>query len=112
AARGKEKGLVDEIGGLQRAIEVARERAHLDGDAAATVESAQGSWLESLLGGGPSEDQIEAALARHAAERAESRFFGTQGVVREQLEALGGVLGPLSEGESVVAALPFALRIR
>ncbi|HSC88754.1 MAG TPA: S49 family peptidase [Polyangiaceae bacterium] len=112
AERGKERGLVDEIGGLRRAIEVARERAKLDADAGVTVESSEGSWLESLLGGEASDDAIEAALARRITERAESRLLGTQGVVREQLEQFGSVLGPMAEGESVVAALPFAIRIR
>ncbi|MGC4087559.1 MAG: S49 family peptidase [Polyangiaceae bacterium] len=105
--QGKERGLVDEFGGLSTALAMARKLAKLGADAPVSVEGAKEGLLEMLtLGGDASEAELRAALARYQASHAWLAALPPD--VRAHVTALG----PLARGEHVVAALPFALELR
>jgi protease-4 len=106
--QGKERGLVDEIGGLSDAIRAAKKLAGLDAKAPITVEGAAEGLLEMLtLEEGADETRVAAALARLDARRTVSLE-----VLPEELRPFAASLGPLLAGETVVAALPFAITLR
>jgi protease-4 len=105
-AQGKDRGLVDEIGGLARAIESARGLAGLDADAPVAVEGPRESLLDQLLlGESASEGDVRAALAR----------FEQRGELLKSLPASlrvhAGSLSPLLAGETAVVALPVAVSL-
>lgn len=113
ARTGKKRGLIDEIGGLEHAIEVARKEAKLSDDIPVVVEGAAESILEALfLGPEPAASEIEAALRRYEERRLEAMAklaLGEQSIAN--LRPFAAALSPLLEGETVVAALPFAIEI-
>jgi protease-4 len=106
--QGKERGLVDELGGVMRALSLARELAHLAEDVPVTVEGVADSLLETLMLGENAESaEVAAALARAEAQRSD--------VVRAlpaRLRAAATSLSPLLRGEQVITALPYALDVR
>jgi len=107
-AQGKERGLVDELGGLERAIALARELGKLDAEAPVTIEGAAEGLLEMLtVDEDASEAEITAAL---------TRLQGRQRLARElvprELWPFAGSMSALLEGERVLAALPFGLIVR
>jgi protease-4 len=100
--------LVDEIGGLGKAIEAARQLGKLGADAPVRVEGAGETLLESLfVGDDADEATIRAAVAREEERR--SRFL-------DRIEAAArpfvSAFEPLLEGETTVLALPFGLVVR
>lgn len=110
ATVGKERGLVDELGGLTRALGLARELARLDEDTPVVVEGAAESLLETLLlGEGAEAGEVEAALVRFHERQA--RMAGRWPDL-ESLRPFAAALAPLLSGESVVAALPYAIDVR
>lgn len=113
AQTGKARGLVDEIGGLTRAIALARQAAKLGEAAPVTVEGSGESFLDALLlGSGADDDEIEAAWLRFERRRADAQARFPDQAVLEQLRPFAAVVGPLLAGESVVAALPYAITVR
>lgn len=105
--QGKERGLVDELGGLTRAIEVARQRAGLPGDVPVTIEGSREGLLEALLiGDDASEAEVRAALTRYELDHHWLRE------VPEEFTASVSALSPLLQGETSVLTLPFAVRVR
>lgn len=103
--RGKELGLVDEIGGLDRAIEIAREKAKLGAKAPVRYERPELDLLEQIL---------EEAIAgqREPLARAVEAHLGNQAdalasawKVFEHARKLAGTNG-------VVARLPFDFELR
>jgi protease IV len=104
-SQGKSQGLVDDLGGLARALELAREAAKLDADAPVRVEGTTESLLEMLtLGEGAEEADVQAAIRQVAERRA--RIMTR---VAAPLRTFVGSLQGLTEGESVVAALPYGV---
>jgi protease-4 len=106
--QGLSRGLVDELGGLGAAVEAAKKLAGLDAKAPVTVSGAAEGFLEMLaLDEGADEAKVAAALARLDARR---------GVLLDALPAelrpFAAALGPLLAGETVVAAMPFAVTVR
>lgn len=95
----KQRQLVDELGGLEVAIERARTLAHLDARAEADVVEEDGSPLQALLGGGGT--QGRSPLVQVADELA----------LRTSLEQAAPLL-PLARGEHTVLATPFTVVIR
>ncbi|HEX8336251.1 MAG TPA: signal peptide peptidase SppA, partial [Pyrinomonadaceae bacterium] len=65
-AQGRERGLVDELGGLDRAVEVARELAKIPADKGVrrVVYPAPRTFLQQLLGGGDEEADASSVKAR------------------------------------------------
>jgi protease-4 len=115
AASGKARGLVDELGGLARALELARELGKVDADAPVVVEGPAENFLETLLLGEGAEanevkaEQLEEALVRFR-ERQARRFVGVPHW--ETLRPFAAAVGPMLSGEPVVAALPFTIDVR
>lgn len=103
--QGHERGLVDELGGVSRAIAVARELAQLDAQVPVVVEGMGETLLELLgLSEGASSADVENAVARLHQRRGE--LFR---VVPPILRRFGAVVGPLLEGEHILATMPYAL---
>lgn len=105
--QGKERGLVDDFGGLSTALELARKLAKLERDTPVTVEGAKEGLLDLLaLGGDASESALASAIARFESEHA------LLAQLPAPLRAHVSALSPLSRGETVVAAIPFAIELR
>lgn len=107
---GEQRGLVDELGGLARALERARELAKLDEDTPVVVEGQAESLLDLLLlGEGADAGEVEAALAR-LRERRARELAGP--IAWDRVRPFAAALAPLLAGEHVVAALPYAVELR
>jgi protease-4 len=104
--QGKARGLVDEFGGLSRALEVTRKLADLEEDAPVILEGAREGLLETLmLGDDANAQEIERAAVRFQLQRAP--------LVRLPAELASFAAGIESLGhESVVTALPFGLTVK
>jgi protease-4 len=103
--KGKELGLVDEIGGLGAAIAKARELANLDAKAhVATVQGKQGLFDGIDPAGADEKMRGEAAHATSAINTLEK--------VAPDLVPFVTSLAPLMEGEKTVVAVPYALTVR
>lgn len=111
APTGKERGLVDEVGGVTRAIALAKELAKLPQDAPVTVEGPADSVLDALLlGSDAEEDEVRLSLERfRERQRAELLQWFPSLEVAEKLRPMSAFLSPLLAGEEVIAALPYAL---
>jgi len=105
--------LVDELGGLGRALDMARTLAHLDTDAPVRVEGIQETLLENLFS---SDDSDQAAESDAALEAAMLRLAERRHLFLDKLDAslrpYVASLAPLLEGELTVAALPFGVVVR
>lgn len=104
---GKERGLVDELGGLTAAIEKARALAGLPADAKVGVVVARGRFAD-VLGGGDDADSrapIAAVIARDEVATWLAR-------VSPNALVFAASMSPLLEGERTVCALPFALDVK
>jgi protease-4 len=108
ATQGLERGLVDEIGGLSQAIAAARKLAKLEPNSPVSVEGSAESildWLEL-------EESADEASVKRALETLALRRTLALEALPEELRPFAASLGPLFAGESVVAALPYALSVR
>ena len=106
--QGRERGLVDEIGGLSEALSAARKAAHLADDAPVSVEGGRESLLDSLLVSDDASDaEASAAFSRLRAAPV-TRWFDE---IPAELRSFVSGLSPLSEREHVAVALPYALLI-
>lgn len=106
--QGQRLGLVDELGGVQQAIALARDAAGLDDDVPVQIERGPETLL-ALLGLG--EDADEDAVARalgYLRSRPPELFAGLSRPLWPHVESLTALLGE----ERVVAAMPFALQVR
>jgi protease-4 len=104
-AQGKENGLVDEFGGLDRAVEVAKELAHIPADKGIkrVIFPYPRTLLESLLGNSGEESSVEA-------EQQRSVFNSLPEDVRRTLR-YASIMERMQRGEAM-AMMPFELRIR
>jgi protease IV len=109
----KAAGLVDEIGGLDRAIDLAIELAAGDSTMPIDVVSSDHGLLE-LLGVGASEDRLaaHAALERRAQESVRAALGGALLPFRPEIEAFAASAAPLMQGERLLVALPLVVAIR
>jgi protease IV len=114
ATTGKERGLIDELGGASRALSLARELAGLAADTPVSVEGAEETIWEALfLDEGADEEDVRAALSRFEARQRQAVL--ALGLSDAELAALGpfrSIVLPLLSGENVVAALPWAITLR
>jgi protease-4 len=106
----KDRGLVDEIGGLREAIARARSMAGLPADARVEAAGAAGGLLRTLT-----EDDTESPPLAPAsgdpvprAVGAASRLLG----LSDNVATFAASLLPLATGERALCALPFALTVR
>jgi protease-4 len=102
--QGKERGLVDEIGGLTDAIAKARELASLPADAHVAAIAPKPQFLDALDPQGATEEKVRAATAPGPLDLLQR--------VAPELVTFATSLAPLAEGEHAVVALPFALTVR
>jgi protease-4 len=113
ATVGRERGLIDELGGIEKALSLARQQAKLPDNIPVTIEGTEESILESLLlGEEPSESEVETALLSFERRRFERLSAFALGEHVATLRPFAAALAPLLEGEQVVAALPYALELR
>ncbi len=108
--QGKERGLVDLVGGLDFAIERARVLAKLPADARVGVVGEKGGFLDSLVAGGGDDSEERASTALEAASG--KSLLGAFAGVAPELGAFVGTLAPFARGEKVVAGVPFSLVVR
>jgi len=110
----RSRGLVDELGGLARAVELARELTQSPADLPVDVVESGADWL-GLLRGDESADATSAALDAEIRRRmrdALTTSFGGSGPLLDDLGAFVGVVAPLAQGEHALVAPPFALVVR
>jgi protease-4 len=108
ARQGKERGLVDEFGGLLEALASARKQAGLADDTPVVVRGLRESLLESLfVSDEPSAGEVEAAVGRWQARR-----HLWQELAPAEMRPFLASLMPLAQGEHTLAALPFVLIVR
>jgi len=106
-SQGKDLGLVDEIGGLAHAIQVARKLAKLPAETPVTVEGPRDGLLDRLLLGEESSNaQIEAAVLAYEKRAA------VLSQLPPSLRVHVASLSPLLHGETAVVALPLAVTLR
>lgn len=98
----KERGLIDEIGGLGAALARARELAKLDDRARIAVIGGKGGLFDSLDPAGV-EERAVATVA--------SPLATLERIAPDVVPFVGG-LAPLWEGERAVVAVPFVLMVR
>ncbi len=114
--QGKERGLVDEIGGLSAAIAKARELAKLPADARVTVVEGKPKFLESLVGG--DSDANELTPIDPASEVSRLQWAPSRSVIElvqqlaPELVPFLASMAPLANHERSIAAMPFGLTIR
>lgn len=109
-AQGHDLHLVDELGGLGRSLELARQLAGLEGETPVELEGISESVVESLLLGEGTEEENESSV-RAALGRAAEHHLLIDSVPRA-LRPFVGAMAPLVGGETVVAAAPFGLVVR
>jgi len=110
----KTRGLIDAIGGLGEALDLARELAHETPDLPIHIES-EAAGIFELFGGGEDGEASRARLEREAKAKAMDALLaplGPSAPLREDLFAYAGVLGPLAQGEHVLAAIPYVLTVK
>lgn len=110
--QGKERGLVDEIGGLERAIVKARELAQLPADAGVRRIGEKPAWLEALGAEGAGASTTSAAIGAAAAEQVKASAPGLGALIGPQLTAASALLTPLLAGERVLCMDPFLVHVR
>ncbi len=106
-------GLVDEIGGLSRAIDLATELAGLEaGTPIHVVRSNQGLLKVLGIEGAHARAVALNALEQRAADRARAMLTGGLLPYRGEIAAFAQSAQPLLEGERVIVALPYVLAVR
>jgi len=117
----KERGLVDELGGLEDAVKRALELAKLPEDAPVELEQGEGGLLDLLAGASDNDAEGRAAAPERAsaealAERARRAAAGALVPAwlstAPELGAFMGSVGPLLSGERTLAALPFVVIVQ
>jgi protease IV len=91
-SQAKERGLIDELGGLKEAVDLARSLAGLPKDARVEEIHRPMSWFENML----AEEHVE-SVVRGGEERAAMRLLGT-GVISDDTAAVScsGIQDPLA----------------
>lgn len=108
----KERGLIDELGGLSESIELARKLAKLGQGAPVRMEGGGETLMEMLLlGPGAGADEVQAAIARYEAGVRAQALPGSADLTT-QLAPFRAALEPLLAGEASVVALPYSLTLR
>jgi len=110
---GKQAGLIDQIGGLDAAITLALELGKLEAETPVQLIHPP-SGLMSLLGMDAAAAQVLAAeqLQQQAARAATQALTAGLQPFSAEIDAFRASLSPLLQGETVIAALPFAILVR
>src|SRR5262249_42512137 len=102
----KERGLVDEWGGIEQAIPHAKKLGQLDENAPVRIEGDTGALLDWFDDDAPSDDALAPRLLRLAGVRKVGPASDSSGT---DIDAFLGSVAPLASGEKTLAALPFVL---
>jgi protease-4 len=106
-AQGRDRSLVDDLGGLSTALDLARKLAGLGRTAPVTVEGGRESLLEMLfVRDDASASELSAAIAHF------DRDHALLSELPVELRPSASALAPLLHGETAVTALPFALLLK
>jgi protease-4 len=109
----KDGGLIDEIGGLSRAIDLAMELAGLPASTPLDVIRSNQGLLEVLgIEGAHARAAAVRDLERRAADRARAALTGGLLPYRDEIAAFAESTKPLLQGERVIVSLPYVLAIR
>ncbi len=107
-AQGHERGLVDHLGGLSHALEVARTRAGLPDDVPVRLEGPHPSLLK-LLGLDETSDEGD---VREALARLQAAGPSWMGAVSPHQRRYLEAIQPMLSGEHVLTVVPFAFEAR
>jgi protease IV len=110
----KERGLVDQLGGLTDALALARELGHLPDDAPIELVG-ESSGLLDLLGGGSDgegQDARAEAATRAASRAATEALLPSVNALLPEVQSFLGSMAPLLAGERTLAAMPYGLVVR
>lgn len=107
--QGQRLGLVDELGGLGRSLDIARKLANLDADTPVRIEGGGATLVETLLSGDDEDEQAK-VLAKALAPAAPATSLLKE--VAAPLQPFVASFSPLLGGESIVAALPFGVLLK
>ncbi|XXY17364.1 S49 family peptidase [Sorangium sp. So ce216] len=113
----KGRSLVDELGGLERAIALARELAKLPADALVEIEQDDGGLLELLATGdeggeGEARTPERPALKERAREAVAGALLPEWLSVAPEVGTFAASMAPLLAGERALTVLPFAVTLR
>jgi protease-4 len=107
----KEKGMVDELGGLAKALELARNEAKLPKDAPVSIVGESPSLFDVLGEDDEGESEERGAISRAASE-ASARVVGGWLDLSPEIGQFLASAEPLVSGERTLAALPFVIMVR
>lgn len=112
-AEAKERGLIDELGGLADALKLARALAKLPEDAPLDVLEDPSSLFD-LFDSGPSDnaESARAAVVAQARAAALGALSEPWNAMLPELQTFVASARPILEGERTLAALPFVLSVR
>jgi len=106
--QGLERHLVDELGGITRAIAVARTLGKLDDQAPIELVGQRESLFETLVVGEDADAETVSRAVRRVSETRGTLLTKVEPELRPQL----ATLAPLLSRETVLAAVPFAVVVR
>lgn len=111
------RSLVDELGGLERAVALARELAQLPADAPVEIEQDDGGLLELLATGDETGENAaqtpeRAALKERAREAMAGALLPEWLGVAPEVGTFAAAMAPLLAGERALTVLPFAVTLR
>lgn len=109
-AQAKERGLIDEFGGLDRAVEVAKQLANIPADKGVrrVIFPAPRTFLEQILGG--SDDESTSLADRQIKRQQQAAFEALPEDIRRTLR-YAAIFDRMKRGE-VMALMPFDLQIK
>ncbi|HRI70605.1 MAG TPA: signal peptide peptidase SppA, partial [Polyangium sp.] len=109
----KERGMIDELGGLSDSITLARKLASLPDDVPVDILGGPAGLFELLDDDADARSRSQAALAQQARQTAWSTMLPEiSGLAPPALSTFLGSMNPLLTGERTVVALPFGLSVQ
>ena len=112
-ADAKERGLVDELGGLSDALKLARDLAKLPEDAPLEVVGEQAPLFDLFDGDGDGdEESARAAVAARAERVARDALTEPLRALFPEVQTFVASVRPIVEGERTLVALPYVLSVR
>ena len=111
----KNLGMIDQVGGIEDAIKLAKELAKVPDDTPVDLVGAPPTFLEALGGDDASGESGESAqlIAAEAARRAAADTAMAPWIARvPEMGTFASAMAPLFNGERVLAITPFAFALR
>jgi len=108
----KERGMVDELGGLSDSIALARKLASLPDDVPVDILGGPAGLLELLDGDVDADTRHDAALKTARQTTMQAVLPDVAGVAPPALTSFLGSMAPLLAGERMLVAMPFGLAVQ